>query len=173
MGSAPASDEALAGLWTRRCGKRKEQYYDYGYRQADLLLQHVLSDRSCTHVLVTNGDNLYTRAFLPATCGHMQRGAMDLISYLFSSHYKYTGEYRKLGKVERAGQDVLFKTRLMKSWVDLGAVIVRADVLRREPDLGFFTDCHVWREADGRFIERLARRNVTRVVLERILYVHQ
>lgn len=135
--------------------------------------------RDCDYVLVTNGDNLYARSLFHHTCPHMQRGA-GLIGYYFSSHYAYPHAYVAVGKVERSGPDVLFKTRLSKSWVDLGAVLMRADLLRSHPDQSpgyHFVDCGAWRESDGRYIQRISKEaskvNASRVVLDRILYLHQ
>ena len=65
------------------------------------------------------------------------------------------------------------KYLLPKGWVDLGAVIARADLLRHHPAESFFTDCRPWRESDGRYVQRLAGLNSSRQIIDRILYLHQ
>ena len=104
------------------------------------------------------------------------RGGKGLIGFFFSSHYPYNHVYVAQGRVERSGPDVLFKTRLTKGWVDLGAVFLRADLLRQhtgQSDGYHFVDCGAWRESDGRLVQRLAKTNATRVILDRILFLHQ
>jgi hypothetical protein len=153
-----------------------------GYLETDLLLQKLLARRAgpypeeesaaCSHIMVTNGDNLYSSALLHSTCPLMYTG-LDLVSYFFSSHYDFTPDYVRAGRVERPGPHVLFKTRLgQPGWADLGAVIFRAAHLR---DVAAkFTDCGRWREADGRLLHWLVHsRNASRRVLDRILFMHQ
>ena len=168
---------------------------DCGYLQTDLTLSHVLSREgahACDYVLVTNGDNLYARSLFSHACPHL-KASVGMLGYYFASHYPYSSVYVAQGRVERKGPDVLFKTRLTKGWVDLGAVLIRADLLRSASSHGaaaasretgevhgqsprstyHFVDCGPWREADGRLVGRLARTNATRFVLDRILYLHQ
>ena len=172
----------LTNLWTTACGHRPLQY-DFGYLQSDAVLRKVLARKGaegedvCNYILVTNGDNLYADALLDFTCPHM-RSATGIIGYYFSSHNAGVGTWGKQalsqGRIERTGSNVLFKTRLRKGWCDLGAVMIRADLLRGMPNGRIFTDCGAWREADGRMIERLVRvPNISTVVLDRILFFHQ
>ena len=107
---------------------------------------------------------------------HGGGGGKGLIGFHFASHYSYSHVYVAQGRVERSGPDVLFKTRLTKGWCDLGSLLIRADLLRSHVDQqpGYhYVDCGPWRESDGRLISRLAKTNTTRVVLDRILFVHQ
>lgn len=173
------STTELTSIWNAKCGRRP-LLYDYGYLQSDVTLQTVLARsgrRECTYVMVTNGDNLYANSLLDFTCPHMRRN-VDVIGWWFSSHNAGIGAWGRAakaqGKVEHVGTNVLFRTKLRKSWMDLGAVMIRADLLRLQPAGRIFTDCGAWREADGRAIERLVRTpNVTQVVLQELLFFHQ
>ena len=178
-----ANQSSLEEYWHARCGKRPVGTCgpagDCGYIQTDLTLQHVLARsgaNACDYVLVTNGDNLYSRSLFRHTCPHLHHG-IGMVGFYFSSHYPYSHLYVHQGRVERSGPDVLFKTKLTKGWCDLGAVLMRADLMRTHPDqrAGYhFVDCGPWREADGRLIQRFSKRDdVKKVVLDRILYMHQ
>ena len=73
-------------------------------------------------------------------------------------------------------RDAFLQDELRKSaegWVDLGANLIRASHLRAHPVANNFTDCGPWREADGRRIQRLVQLTESRVVLDRVLFVHQ
>lgn len=151
-----------------------------------------VGSRPCDYVLVTNGDNLYARALFSHACPLMARRA-GLIGWFFSTHYNHPHIYVAQGRTERAGPNTLFRTKLKKTWVDLGAVMIRADLLRapgrHTPARGIasstahpsthtttpqlFTDCGPWREADGRLIERLVKANTSAHVLDRLLFLHQ
>ena len=173
------TDAERQALYASACGSRR-LLYDYGYLQSDAVLKRALTrtgSRECDYVMVTNGDNLYARPWLDFTCPYMHR-RIGLIGWYFSSHNAGIGAWghvaHKQGKVERTGENVLFRTRLRKTWMDLGAVMIRADLLRGQHGEYIFTDCGPWREADGRMIERLVQqRNISEVVLDRLLFFHQ
>ena len=178
------------------CGRRKPglpfvRNDSCGYLQTDLTLAHVLArghgptaassldagselelPAPCTHILVTNGDNLYARTLFAHLCAPMRAGT-DVIGWYFTSHYEYSRVYVQQGRVERTGAEVLFKARLRKAWIDLGAVMISARILRQQRGDARFTDCGAWREADGRFVERLISHNASHLVLDRILFFHQ
>jgi hypothetical protein len=139
--------------------------------QTDVAMRRVLARRgpyACEWVLVTNGDNLYAKSLFFHACPRLLAG-VGLTAFYFSSHYPYSHQYVQQGRVERSGQDVLFKTRLVKSWVDLGAIIVRAPLLRANARAAMFTDCRAWRTADGRYVQRLVTLNASSAVIDRIL----
>ena len=176
-----ATSDALSKQWEEACGRRA-LLYDFGYLQSDAVLRRVLARQGrgngeCSYVLVTNGDNLYANSLFDLTCPHMNRGT-GLISWWFSSHNAGIGAWGRVakaqGRIAHTGANVLFHTRLQKSWVDLGAVMIRSDLLRSRPRGRVFTDCGPWREADGRCIDRLVRTpNASQVVLESLLFFHQ
>ena len=176
------SREELVAQWHTACGTKRSLRQDYGYLQSDATLREVLNrsgddEGECSYVITTNGDNLYATSLLDFACPHMSRG-VGLIGWWFSSHNAGIGTWgraaKALGKVEHVGHNVLFRTKFKNTWTDLGAVMVRADLLRSLPPGRIFTDCGPWREADGRCIERLVRRpNATQVVLEELLFFHQ
>lgn len=174
------SREALASAWHASCGYSRPLTQDYGYLQTDSTIRQVLArserdpGRQCSYILVTNGDNLYSRSLLDLACPYMEQ-RVGLLGWFFASHNAGIGDWGRAsvaqGKLERSGTHVLFRTRLHKGWIDLGALMIRADLMMRVE--GRFTDCGPWREADGRLVDRLARTNASRLVLDRLLFFHQ
>ena len=104
---------------------------------------------------------------------------LDLIGWWFSSHYRWDKVFVQNHIVDRRGPNSLVRTQLRHGYCDLGAVMVNADLLRRHsnasrPACSRFVDCHEWRSADGRLVDRLVRHAQLNVkVLENILYFHQ
>lgn len=169
---------------------------DAGYILTDLvigsLLEHRIKERSggCATdaFLVTNGDNLYASGFVDAIDEAITNGA-DLTATYFSSHYEWTEE-----KVSRARQqghgplrtgldpEVLTSPGLRIGGVDLGAVVMRADLLQqsgrrfvldrlKHDPVGGSID---FLQADGELFESLANLpNVHVTIVPRLLFLHQ
>lgn len=44
--------------------RRVEKNVFYGYDDTDMLLDHMLEDSVCSHVMLTNGDNMYNKVHI-------------------------------------------------------------------------------------------------------------
>ena len=167
---------------------------DGGYILTDLLLEDVLSRRAAAGgghpsdaLLVTNGDNLYARDFTTAVGAALARGA-DLVATHFVSHYEFSGA-RIVGRGNngggplRAGRDVEIVPAFITGQVDLGAVVMRLELLKRTGERFVIDRLHStdpsgasidFLQADGRLFETLAaRKDVASEVIPRILFIHQ
>ena len=64
--------------------------------------------------MITNGDNLYSRALLSYAYPEM-KNETGIIGFHFVSHHNWPEGSER---TERGGRDVLLRTRLQKNWVE-------------------------------------------------------
>lgn len=123
---------------------------DYGLTITDLMLEEILADKKsrqpkwgCDVMLITNGDNVYSHNFLPATMAEIASGA-DIAATHWTTHHQFDdptralkgywdlmGPYgRQCGHL-REGRDaeVVTSDQLLVGCVDMGAVLFRLSVL--------------------------------------------
>mmetsp|Transcript_4100 Transcript_4100/g.7582 ORF Transcript_4100/g.7582 Transcript_4100/m.7582 type:complete len:394 (+) Transcript_4100:143-1324(+) len=143
---------------------------DWGYAMTDLTLDAVLSDTGascdCRNLIVTNGDNFYSRYFLNAVRPFL--GETDLIGFDFISHHVWEGGKRNIYK------------QFDWTWgqVDLGTVIARASVYRA---LGSRKFCYAGMEAkdmrcaDWALFSRIERLtpSIETKKIHQVLMIHQ
>jgi hypothetical protein len=178
---------------------------DGGFPATDLLIEQILAKRAaiwgrdgpqtwpfvnygyCDALVVTNGDNLYTGAFLPAVVEALD--THHLVGTWFVSRYPNTQELmdagRRRGRVggpTRLGRNYEFNASFTPGGIDLGAAAVRTDALAafgtrfvidrlRADPTGTSID---FVGADGLFFATLsAVPGLASVVLPRTLFVHQ
>jgi len=115
---------------------------DFGYIATDLVIEDLLEERSdarrrnaalpCELLLVTNGDNLYSRAFFEATIGTLSEAGVDLVATHFVSHYDqswmWTPETSGICGPFRTGSDAEFATCITENHVDLGTVLMKTSL---------------------------------------------
>jgi hypothetical protein len=199
VAGTPVTVSALDDTAIRKAFPRMAPYptwaRDGGYILTDLLLEDVLSRRAeaggghpSDALLVTNGDNLYARDFTTAVGAVLARGA-DLVATHFVSHYEFSDarivgcDNINGGGPLRAGRDVEIVPAFFIGQVDLGAVVVRLELLKRTGER-FVVDrlrnidpsgaSIDFLQADGRLFETLAaRKGVISEVVPRVLFIHQ
>ena len=168
----------------KRCPKLTAN--DYGYVVTDLMIEDVLL-RPYDHILITNGDNLYSRHFFPVTQRALMNGA-DMVATHFISHYTIPSSHivHTDAGPWRHGQDMEFITRFEVGCVDLGAVLLKAELFKNH---GFrfiidIDDCNTkgvgWRQSlevtglDGYLFQRIAETpGIKTQVIPRALFMHQ
>jgi hypothetical protein len=164
---------------------------DAGYILTDFIIESFLrraERHSSDGILVTNGDNLYAAAFVDAVHSALAEGA-DVVATYFSSHYEWTAD--KVNKTlqsgfgpSRLGSDVEVRTSpsLRVGGVDLGAVVMRADLLERSGKRFVLNNLKLdpagssidFLQADGHLFESLAdMRDVRIKIIPRMLFIHQ
>lgn len=171
---------------------------DFGYIATDLVIEDLLEERAdarrrnaslpCELLLVTNGDNLYGRAFFEATIGALSAEAgVGLVATHFVSHY-YWWTPEKSGKCGpfRDGSDAEFATCMGENNVDLGAVLMRTSLFETltliettHPKRFVVDRLRIDKEShprtfslDGQLFGFFASKTGTKVI-RRTLFVHQ
>ena len=121
---------------------------DYGYIVTDFAMNDLL-DQGCQKLLVTNGDNLYSRAFFKNVLDAMNKGAQMVITRFVSrydapaAHIKYLESARHCGTF-RLGPNQVFFPKPKRLCIDLGAVVTSAQAIR---DSGVrFIISDIWRD---------------------------
>jgi hypothetical protein len=141
----------------------------------------------CDAIVVTNGDNLYAKEFVPAVLEKLVEN-FHLVGTWFVSRYvndEYTAAKNKLsgriGGPTRLGRDYEFNASFNLRGIDLGAAAFRTDAiakhgvrfvidrLRKDPkgtSINFV-------EADGNFFQELKNSpGIFSSIIERSLFVH-
>mmetsp|Transcript_23803 Transcript_23803/g.42178 ORF Transcript_23803/g.42178 Transcript_23803/m.42178 type:complete len:413 (-) Transcript_23803:316-1554(-) len=151
--------------------KDGENFDDFGYAITDLALEQSLSDTNsydggyrCSHVVVTNIDNFYSKYFLKAV--EKRLDTHDLIGVNFISHH-----------IWGYSTNVPKKFEYKHGHLDLGSVIMRGHLLRSFPNIRYCSS-GVWgkdmHSADGHMVTQLARiGGVKKQIVDETLFVHQ
>jgi hypothetical protein len=144
---------------------RREAFPTYGYHQTDEELDRLLAEdhSPCEYFLFTNGDNAYSRHFL-----HEVRPLLVAKRDLVGVHF-ISGHYWP----KRGGKNLLIETQWEHMKVDLGAVLVRSDVIG---DVRFMKEGdsvkeELW-DADWRFFAALLDKNATTAITPQVLFMH-
>ena len=106
---------------------------DYGYIVTDFAMNDLL-DQGCQKLLVTNGDNVYSRAFFKNILDAMNKGAQMVITrfvsrYDFRKTYQYLKRQLQCGTF-RFGPNQVFFPKPKQMCIDLGAVVTSAQAIR-------------------------------------------
>lgn len=172
---------------------------DAGYVITDLIIEGIIERRRevgkghCALLAVSNGDNMYSQNFLPATTTAIRDGS-DMVATHFVSRYnwiKHPVQHANSGPY-RPGRDVEVKTRFYPGFVDLGCVIFKTELLEksgfrfvldsikknsdrmRDPEFPkeyYGIDFNL---ADGILFRKLAGlKNVNATIIPRALFIHQ
>jgi len=172
----------------RRALGLKTEDQDFGYVLTDLVLDDIDQARKtgsggqmCNYVLITNGDNLYSRNFFEAT-RPLRQQATSLIGVFMVSHHEWPASS---SVIERAGRDVLMRSSFKVEAVDLGAVLwkfsatfgahsdLRFSLNRNMKDHANDVPKSFW-TADGNTIQSaVKKKGTTYSVVPRVLFVHQ
>lgn len=131
----------------------------------------------CDYVLFTNGDNYYHDAYLPATMTYM-RQSYNLIGVYYLSHFQYKPGYPYVAGI---GPDVQVNAIFSISYIDLGCVQYRADILRQHRmrfvphTLASYLSHAQFGTLDGMFVSNAVGAVDARmiVMIRRVLFVHQ
>jgi hypothetical protein len=124
---------------------------------ADMLAAPPAGEPPCDALLVTNGDNFYFPSCVPALLKEMAAGGHALVASHFVSHYDAGPRPQKAAAFDtqpivcgswRSGVDAEFVTQLRGSCIDLGALIMRVETVRRH-GLRFVLDASLARVATG------------------------
>merc|ERR1712159_727291 len=83
---------------------------DWGYPETQCVLEELWHQNKCSHIMFTNGDNLYNKKFIMRLHPHLQND-IDMISFRFVCKYHH----------ENKALDGEFE----QSKVDLGAVVIK------------------------------------------------
>jgi hypothetical protein len=90
-----------------------------GYDRIDIALDYLLAASTCTHFLVTNGDNLYSSDWLNHIQPEIDRGK-KLIAWDFTSHHD---------QLARNNSSNVISVQLERGRIGLGAFLVHRDVI--------------------------------------------
>jgi hypothetical protein len=160
---------------------------DFGFELTDRLLtqlydQYLQSTSTCEYVILTNGDNFYSRRLGEKILPHI-KAKKDIIAWGFVSHYYWrdlresTNNENKKQPIPQILDDGTYKciTAVLRvGGADLGAVAYRLGFLwkhklhfRRRPGEAYEII------SDGKFLEAAARLTNSTVLLRQTLYMHQ
>ncbi|CAF4525493.1 unnamed protein product [Rotaria magnacalcarata] len=157
---------------------------DYGYTLTDHALNYLYNqyERSplvCQYIIITNGDNLYSR-HLGSKILPLMKAKKDIIAWDFVTRYPqpYLIERMNGGKpfnyeVSDDGTAKHTEVSLETGRVDLGAVAYRLSFLNHYRLNFSYSNRQYIPESDGLFIEKASRLTNTTVLVRQILYIHQ
>lgn len=147
---------------------------DYGYSLTQIILNSILNishpdavpdffREKCTHVLVTNSDNLYSEQLFTFVTKEIKNG-MEVIAWDSVTHH--TGFGRRNPRFFGAGE------------MDLGAGIVSIKLLKkiRHHFVNFDEQAHdasYYHGCDGLYWERVFEESTKAVIIPQILLLHQ
>ena len=93
----------------------------YAYDYTDLTLKYVLDATTCSHILVTNGNNMYELEFVSTVYQHMQQGR-HIVGVDFMTHHP-RGPTNKINTV--------VKVAMKRGHIELGGVVVSRAAIQR------------------------------------------
>lgn len=156
---------------------------DFGYKLTDYALSYLYnqynqSSSICQYLIVTNGDNFYSKHLGKKIRHHMIAGK-DIIAWDFVSHYHHQ-KLKKNEKMSRHNVEVVddgtskcLAVKLILNSIDLGAAAYRLAFLYQHklyfysPKRGYFSGC------DGLFTEQAIHLANNSVIIRQTLFVHQ
>lgn len=156
----------------------------YGYGVTDQGLQYLYEQYErnstiCQYLLVTNGDNLYTKNFGKHVLRHMFN-KVDIISWAFVSHHFKPGLRWKINQAANFapvriddGTEKCSVPVFQKGVIDLGATAYRFEMLYRHKLFYRVGNRPFVMASDGEFIERVVRLTNNTVALGQTLFIHQ
>ncbi|CAF1996672.1 unnamed protein product [Rotaria magnacalcarata] len=157
---------------------------DYGYTLTDRALdylydQYKRSPSICHYLIVTNGDNLYSRYLGNKTLPHM-RAKKDIIVWDFVSRYHrpylIQAQEERLQKPYRIFDDGTAKcvaVSLQRGGVDLGAAAYRLAFLYQYKLRFSFSNGTYHVESDGFFMDKASLLTNMSVIVRQTLFIHQ
>ena len=156
----------------------------FGYGVTDqalryLYAQHDANASLCHYLMVTNGDNLYTRNFGKQILPHMKAGK-DLIAWSFVSHH-YKGHLREMidaknnhvPKIIDDGTEKCASAILRIGEIDLGAAAYRFAFLHQHKLYYRVGDRPYAMGSDGQFVDQAVKLTNKSTVLRQTLFIHQ
>lgn len=148
---------------------------DFGYGLTQIVLNSILGishfdavpdffREKCTHILMTNSDNLYVDTIFTQVKKEIEYGT-EIIGWLFTSHH-HNFEHLTVPKEFRFGE------------MDLGSGLASVNILKRLSNhfVDFSqppNDRQFYHAADGHFWEKLSILTDRKRILHNILFVHQ
>ena len=93
----------------------------YAYDYTDLMLKYVIDATTCSHILVTNGDNMYEPEFVSTVYQHMQQGR-HIVGVDFRTHHPR-------GPAKKA--HTVVKVAMKRAHIELGGVVVSRAAIQR------------------------------------------
>ncbi|KAJ3347610.1 hypothetical protein HDU91_006738 [Kappamyces sp. JEL0680] len=152
---------------------------DFGYSHTDAAINYLLENEAnykCDFFLFTNGDNLYSNKFIDDYLQHDFEDGYDIIIFDFISRYQSTiaGSW---GDQHDDGTRKVVQSKFQRRYIDLGAFVIRASLMKEDPNLRFVETCrntqYGFFEADGYLIEASVRKPTKNMVHRQVLMVHQ
>ena len=156
----------------------------FGYGVTDqalryLYAQHDANASMCHYLMVTNGDNLYTKNFGKQILPHMKAGK-DLIAWGFvSHHYKehlkemIDAKNNHVPNIIDDGTEKCTSVALRIGEIDLGATAYRF-VFLHQHKLYYRVDNRPYAMgSDGQFVDQAVKLMNTSTVLRHTLFIHQ
>jgi len=172
---------------------------DAGYVITDLTIENIIAHRKevgnsyCPLIAVSNGDNMYSHNFIPATITAINNG-YDIVATHFVSRYNWFKDpiqHQHSGPF-RHGKDTEIRTKFYPGFIDLGCVVFKINLLETSgyrfvidsirKNINKLRDIDFPREyygldfnlADGILFRKLAHmKDVDSKVINRALYIHQ
>ncbi|CAF3480343.1 unnamed protein product [Rotaria socialis] len=157
---------------------------DYGYTLTDHALTYLYNQYErypsmCQYIIITNGDNLYSR-HLGSKILPLMKAKKDIIAWDFVTRYPqpYLIELMNGGKpfnyeVSDDGTAKHMEVSLETGFVDLGAVAYRLSFLSHYRLNFSYSNRAYIPESDGLFVEMASRLTNNTVLVRQILYIHQ
>lgn len=169
---------------------------DFAYGYTDSALDYLFGEdnsknlKGCNWLLVTNGDDLYSTAFLDQLQPLFQ--ANELIAWDFVSHYYDRDKVESDPRVKGSGKFFARRTEMKRKEIDLGAMLVNVPFFLRQKREGkplrFLSNAveRTLREenatrtnrvkfhlSDGMMAEELVERTDKWSLMRRVLLIHQ
>lgn len=157
---------------------------DFGFAMTDRALsylydQHNRSSSSCQYIILTNGDNLYSRHLGPNIIPHMA-SQTDIIAWDFVSRY-YRPDLIKSDTTMNQTSPRIFDKGTSKCMavaldigaVDLGAVAYRLEFLKRHRLHMHYDNGTYDAVSDGFFARKAASLANSSTILRQTLFFHQ
>ena len=157
---------------------------DFGFTMTDRALtflykQYEHSPSLCQYVIMTNGDNLYSKDLGMNVLPYMN-AKKDIIAWNFVSRYYRPGDTKVGRGKEKISPEIVdngthkcIEAALRKDYADLGTAAYRVAFLKQHRLHIHYPNGTYDGWSDGAFAERAASLTDTSIILRQTLFVHQ
>ncbi|CAF1389127.1 unnamed protein product [Adineta steineri] len=163
-------------------GKYKGNY-EFGFTLTDRALTYLYkryqeSPSECQYIIMTNGDNFYSRNLGKNVLPHME-AKKDIIAWGFVSRYyypEYMSPHRNTWtspKIVDKGTAKCILTAFATYYADFGTVAYRLAFLQQHSLHINYPNGTYSKLSDGYFVEQAAKLTNATVILRQTLFVHQ
>ncbi|CAF4228903.1 unnamed protein product [Adineta steineri] len=156
---------------------------DFGYTLTDRALTYLYnryqqSPSECQYIIITNGDNFYSRDLGKDVLPHME-AKKDIIAWGFVSRY-FRPDYISVltnfwtsPRVVDMGTAKCMSVALITGSIDLGTVAYRLAFLQQHNLHFHYPNGNYSNLSDGYFVEQAAKLTKASVILRQTLFVRQ